>query len=109
MSSDSMLIHAGARQLEEHLLRRPRLARTPCPFVHVMRDGGDLWRPDPSSCPMTWRSAMRGTWVGRRFPPHVVGFWRLYGAAGVPVSFSSEFASWWLVGRSSQIWWPLWQ
>jgi hypothetical protein len=34
MSSDSMLIHAGARQLEEHLLRRPRLARTPCPFVH---------------------------------------------------------------------------
>jgi hypothetical protein len=30
MSSDSMLIHAGARQLEEHLLRRPRLACTPC-------------------------------------------------------------------------------
>jgi hypothetical protein len=31
MSSNSMLIHAGAR-----LLRRPRLARTPCPFVHVV-------------------------------------------------------------------------
>jgi hypothetical protein len=38
MSSDSMLIHTGARQLEEHLLRHPRLARTPCPFVHVVRD-----------------------------------------------------------------------
>jgi hypothetical protein len=38
MSSDSMLIHAGVRQLEEHLLRRPRLAHTPCLFVHVVRD-----------------------------------------------------------------------
>jgi hypothetical protein len=38
MSSDSMLIHVGARQLEEHLLHRPRLARMPCPFVHVVCD-----------------------------------------------------------------------